>query len=111
MRHSLFAVLFLITTVANAATTVPDDANDVQPLQVGDAAPAFSARNPDGSDFEFDAENSTDRTMLIFYRGGWCPYCNMHLQELRNVVPELSEQGVEVKPMMFWRLPHRQIKV
>jgi peroxiredoxin len=37
-------------------------------------------------------------TIVIFYRGGWCPYCNMQLSDLRLVVSgaELREQGFEI---------------
>ena len=34
--------------------------------------------------------------MLVSFRGGWCPYCNMHLSELRLVVPEINAMGVDV---------------
>jgi peroxiredoxin len=34
--------------------------------------------------------------IVIFYRGGWCPYCNMQLSDLRLVEPKLREQGFEI---------------
>jgi peroxiredoxin len=34
--------------------------------------------------------------VLIFYRGGWCPYCNLHLAELRHAEAKLIEMGYEV---------------
>ena len=34
--------------------------------------------------------------MLIFYRGGWCPYCNAHLKELRDTVPKVKALGFDV---------------
>ena len=34
--------------------------------------------------------------LIITFRGGWCPYCNMHLSELRTVVPEIAALGVDV---------------
>ena len=35
-------------------------------------------------------------TIVIFYRGGWCPYCNMQLSDLRLVEPKLRAQGFEI---------------
>jgi peroxiredoxin len=35
-------------------------------------------------------------TIVIFYRGGWCPYCNMQLSDLRLVEPELRVRGFEI---------------
>ena len=34
--------------------------------------------------------------MLIFYRGGWCPYCNAHLKDLRSAVPQVAAMGIDV---------------
>jgi peroxiredoxin len=34
--------------------------------------------------------------VLVTFRGGWCPYCNLHLSELKDVVPELRGKGVDV---------------
>jgi peroxiredoxin len=32
----------------------------------------------------------------VSFRGGWCPYCNLHLSELRHVVPQIDAMGVDV---------------
>ena len=82
-------------TPAVAADEVPSRAEDVQPIAVGAAAPSFVARHADGSEFAFDPKQQ-ERTLLIFYRGGWCPYCNRHLMALQDVVPKLRESGIEV---------------
>jgi peroxiredoxin len=33
-------------------------------------------------------------TLVIFYKGGWCPYCNGHLRDLAGVTEALKERGV-----------------
>ena len=71
-------------------------AEETSPLPAGGAAPAFTARHADGSDFVFDPGALERPALLIFYRGGWCPYCNRHLAELRHVVPELEQRGMDV---------------
>jgi peroxiredoxin len=88
-----YCLMRCATTLAAPAV---DDARQVQPLRPGDDAPAFTVRRPDGSDFDFDSTGRQDPAVLIFYRGGWCPYCNAHLAELRHVVPRLAERGYEV---------------
>jgi peroxiredoxin len=35
-------------------------------------------------------------TVLIFYRGGWCPYCNAHLHELKQAEPDLLTLGYDI---------------
>ena len=60
------------------------------------AAPAFSVREADGKPFRFEPKKLSKPTMLIFYRGGWCPYCNAHLKDLRTAVPQVSALGFDV---------------
>ncbi|MFQ5982615.1 MAG: peroxiredoxin-like family protein, partial [Woeseiaceae bacterium] len=65
-------------------------------LRAGDRAPAFTVRTVDDEPYHFDPDNLERPTVLISFRGGWCPYCNMHLSELRHVIPELKEEGFDV---------------
>lgn len=68
----------------------------VQPVLPGMPAPAFAVRHPDGSEYRFDPASREKPAVLIFYRGGWCPYCNAHLQALRHAEEELNSLGFEV---------------
>ncbi|MEM1263468.1 MAG: peroxiredoxin-like family protein [Pseudomonadota bacterium] len=88
--------LALLLSIAFAGQHVPDSAEDVKPLTVGAAAPSFDAVTPEGETFEFRADALKQPAMLIFYRGGWCPFCNTHLAELRDAVPALNKAGVDV---------------
>ena len=36
------------------------------------------------------------RTILVFYRGGWCPYCNLHLAALGEAEKELLDLGYQI---------------
>ena len=35
-------------------------------------------------------------TVIIFYRGGWCPYCNLELREWQRLLPELQSAGAQL---------------
>ena len=35
-------------------------------------------------------------TVLIFYRGGWCPFCNKHLAQIQQIQDELVEMGYQI---------------
>lgn len=99
-----FLVLLLETFVLSHSNRVvaadyaalPASAEETTPLITGDRAPAFTVRTVDDEPFVFDPENLERPTILISFRGGWCPYCNMHLSELRTVVPELRKNGFDV---------------
>lgn len=101
MRNTALPILAIVCLAAALAAPashaeISASAEETQPLPAGVAAPSFTARNADGSDFVFDPSSLDRPAMLIFYRGGWCPYCNRHLAELRHVVPELEQRGMDV---------------
>lgn len=75
---------------------LPESAEVTTPLRKGDRAPGFTVRRVDGRPYEFDPDQLEKPTILISFRGGWCPYCNMHLSELRTVIPEIREMGYDV---------------
>lgn len=99
-----FAALLVSTLVLSHATRVaaadyeqlPATAEETTPLKTGDHAPAFTVRTVDNEPFTFDPENLERPTILISFRGGWCPYCNLHLSELRTVIPQIREAGVDI---------------
>lgn len=86
-----------VTALSVADTSaVPDDPSKVQPLEAGKRAPAFTVRTATGEPFRFDPKALQKPAVVIFYRGGWCPYCNTHLGQLRTAEPQLMEMGYDV---------------
>jgi len=80
----------------HADVPIAASADLVQPLQAGDAAPRFIVETVDSERFDFDPRNLEKPVMLLTFRGGWCPYCNMYLSEMRHVIPEIRDMGVDV---------------
>src|ERR1700690_1668504 len=66
----LIATLVAVTAIAE----VPNAPEQVQPLSVGSRAPAFAAHTVDGKIRIFKPDGYQKPTIVIFYRGGWCPY-------------------------------------
>jgi len=95
MRSTLFALVLLALPAAALAEIFPS-ADDVRPLLPGMATPEFRVLDVDGNEIEIAPESIEKPVVLTFYRGGWCPYCNMHLAELRTAETELAELGFEV---------------
>jgi peroxiredoxin len=91
--------LFLASLAASAFgadARSPDDPAKIRPLAVGTQAPAFTVRDTDGKPFHFAPSKLAKPVLFIFYRGGWCPYCNAHLKDLRLVEPKLVSLGYDV---------------
>lgn len=97
MRFQTRLVGFLaLVSMMPALAGVPDDPAKVQPLAVGSRAPAFTVRTTDGALRTFKPDEYTKPTIVLFYRGGWCPYCNSQLSDLRLVEPQLRDLGFEI---------------
>ena len=80
----------------HADVPVARTAAEIQPLGPGDAAPRFTVETVGNERFDFDPRTLQRPAILIAFRGGWCPYCNMHLSELRHAIPEISAMGIDV---------------
>ncbi len=81
---------------AGAAHALPASAEAIRPVLTGTPAPSFTAARVDGSAFQFEPGKLERPAILLFYRGGWCPYCNAHLGELRTVEAELRGLGYDL---------------
>lgn len=100
--YALSGVLFLSLACSmsmqygHADVPIADSAEMAQPLRVGQSAPRFTVMTVENKAFEFDPRNLERPVVAITFRGGWCPFCNMHLSELKDVVSEIDALGVDV---------------
>jgi peroxiredoxin len=62
-------------------------------LKVGDRIPEFSLPNVTGAEVKITDVLAQGLTIIAFYRGGWCPYCNMELRALQQYLPQFEELG------------------
>lgn len=65
-------------------------------LQAGDRAPSFALADPQGSIVRSDELLARGPVAISFYRGVWCPYCNMELQALEAVLPQIRAAGASL---------------
>jgi peroxiredoxin len=65
-------------------------------LKVGDKAPAFTLKDPEGKEVSSTALLAQGPLVVSFYRGVWCPYCNMELQALQAALPEFERRGAKL---------------
>ena len=70
-------------------------------LKVGDHAPAFTLNDPDGKPVSSADLLSKGPLVISFYRGVWCPYCNMELQALeaaRSIIETAGASVIAISP-------------
>nr|WP_321233919.1 peroxiredoxin-like family protein [uncultured Psychroserpens sp.] len=65
-------------------------------LKTGDQFPLFTLSNAKGETVSSEALLKNGPLVIAFYRGGWCPYCNIELRALQNVLPELKQRGAQL---------------
>ena len=67
-----------------------------QGLQVGDQLASFELPNQLGQTISLDELQGDSNIVISFYRGGWCPYCNIELCVLQQALPEFKSHGARL---------------
>ncbi len=88
MITCIIAVLSVILTVTAGEA--------LQPLMIGAPIPDVMLKTAMGESVNLRAAATEQPLVLIFYRGGWCPYCNVHLGQLQEIDPQLRELGYRI---------------
>ena len=65
-------------------------------FKTGDKFPEVILPNAKGEQINLDDVLNENKIVLAFYRGGWCPYCNLELKALQNVLPEIEAKGAKL---------------
>ncbi|MED1205285.1 peroxiredoxin-like family protein [Heyndrickxia acidicola] len=65
-------------------------------LNEGDKAPDFDLPNATGMNVKLSEELKKGPAIVTFYRGGWCPYCNMQLRAYQQVLDQIHEAGAQL---------------
>lgn len=89
-----FLILTLISTFATNAQ-VANSAKEISPLLIGEKIPETTITTSNG-------ETTTkklfkkNKSILVVYRGGWCPYCNKQLSGLQEIESDLLKLGYQI---------------
>lgn len=67
-----------------------------QSAAAGSAAPSFSLPNAQGDPVASEQLWDDGPAVISFYRGGWCPYCNIELRALQQRLPEIEALGARL---------------
>ncbi len=102
--HLRRAPFLLPCLLALACLTAPARANpapaataaEAHPLAVGAKIPAVTLETVDGAKFPLASAVREKPTVLVFYRGSWCPYCNRQLAALADLEPQLLALGYQI---------------
>lgn len=65
-------------------------------IKAGDRAPQFRLQDQEGNDISSTDLLAQGPLVITFYRGVWCPYCNLELQALNEALPEIHALNANV---------------
>lgn len=96
MKTIVFSITLLLTTLSLQAQLIPELPTDISPLLIGEKIPDITLRALDGKPKFMSEILDNHKTILVFYRGGWCPYCNAQLIALAKTEAELIDLGYQI---------------
>jgi peroxiredoxin len=77
-------------------TQIAENAQDVTPILNGTSVPNVMVKTAEGSPLSLPALLMEKPSVIVFYRGGWCPYCSRQLAELKDIEQELVDEGYQI---------------
>lgn len=106
LSQRIFVLLWLFFVVSascsytlfsgDGTAVVANAPERVCPVLVGTSIPSAEVYAPDGTPVDLRAVLGGKPTLLIVYRGGWCPYCNRHLTALMDIEKPLLDVGYQI---------------
>jgi peroxiredoxin len=92
------AVFFALAGVSHvvAATELASSADKIRPVLLGTKLLDVALKTVDGKNTTLKEQVADKPAVLVFYRGGWCPYCSTQLRDLRLIKAELEQLGFRI---------------
>ncbi len=96
--YSIITLLcsFQLLSHSEISLNPPQDAGMINPLLPGSKVENVLLKTESGEVLDLGELLSEKKTIVVFFRGGWCPYCNLHLNELEQVAPMLKKLGYKL---------------
>jgi peroxiredoxin len=93
MKYFTFLLLFITNLSIAQVASSPEE---ISPLLIGEKLPELEIVSADNSQVELKSIFDKKPTVLLFYRGGWCPYCNTHLSDIQEAESEILDLGYQI---------------
>ena len=97
MKKILFNLFLTVFSFSGfTQSIVAPEPTAIAPLLIGEKVPNISLSDISGKKINLQELAAKKPSVLVFYRGGWCPYCNLHLSELQLIESEIIEAGYQI---------------
>lgn len=92
----IFLVITLCSFIKSFSQNIPTSSTEISPLLNGEEIPKVSVFDKMGNEKAIRDLIKEKPTVLVFFRGGWCPYCNAQLSGLQKIEPEIASLGYQI---------------
>jgi peroxiredoxin len=86
----------ILETFDNDAEQLAENHSGILKLNNGDKVPDFSLLNAVGEKITLSEVLQKGNVVLAFYRGSWCPYCNLQLNHYQQILNKIKEKGASL---------------
>ncbi len=92
----LFLSILSLLASSSIAQVIAGSATEVAPLMNGLEVPNATLYDLDNKPVDVKEITSQNPSVIIFYRGSWCPYCNRQLAGLQEVESQIRDLGFQI---------------
>jgi peroxiredoxin len=85
-----------LSTMLAATQALVDTGQAAKALNVGEACPDFELNNAHGKNVSLGEQLKNGPRVISFYRGAWCPYCNLEIRALKEALPAFRQHGADL---------------
>ena len=93
---AIAAVLFSFASLTRAEIAPASSAGAAKPLKTGDSIPDVTLVDMNGKSVDLRKAVAERPAAIIFYRGGWCPYCMKHLADVGKIKDDIKKAGYQI---------------
>jgi len=81
---------------ASVITKLKSENKEEQALKAPDFAPKFKAQSATGEDIALEEALKNGPVIVTFYRGQWCPFCNIHMRAYQRTLEQFEKLGAKL---------------
>ncbi|RBP81487.1 peroxiredoxin-like family protein [Shewanella sp. DW31] len=96
LHRFYFTTILLLTSLTAMAQPIAKDEFSISPLLNGQQIPKVNLQDINDKTVDLAELTQQKPTIFFFYRGGWCPFCNNQMGQLKAIEPELLKMGFQL---------------
>ncbi len=96
MKIIALILLTIGISITSISAQIAEKAEDISPLLIGETIPTVELKTPNGELKTTTSIFTEKPTVVMVYRGGWCPFCNAHLSEIQSIQKNILKLGYQL---------------